>query len=79
MFFTLLINYCFICTTIKLIFIDKNLMEESRKDNFRNLRKVVEISFSFASTAGIRITGDEGNGPDVFQDAMFSILNRRNI
>jgi RNA polymerase sigma-70 factor (ECF subfamily) len=53
--------------------VDKELIEECRKGNLQNFRKLIEISSPLAFSVSYRMLGDEEEAKDVVQDSMVTI------
>ena len=53
--------------------IDKVIIEECRKGDLHNFRKLVEISSPFAFSIAFRMLGDEALTADVVQESMITI------
>ena len=56
--------------------IDIELIEECRKGNFNNFRKVVEITSPFAYSVAVRMLGDEDEAKDIVQETMVTIWQK---
>ena len=75
MFFTLLVFYRLIIIK-RLNLIDPVLIEECRKGNLNNFRKVVEKASPFAYSVAFRMLGDEDLAKDVVQETMVTVWQK---
>jgi len=53
--------------------IDKEIIEQCRKGNLQNFRKLVEIATPFAFSVAFRLMGDEEQAGDIVQESMITI------
>ena len=56
--------------------IDLQLIEECRKGNFNNFRKLVELTSPFAYSVAFRMLGNEDQAKDVVQETMVTIWQK---
>ena len=56
--------------------LDRELINECRKGNLQNFRKVVEIASPFAFSVAFRMVGDEDLAKDVVQEAMVTVWQK---
>ncbi|MFO7622034.1 MAG: RNA polymerase sigma factor [Bacteroidales bacterium] len=55
---------------------DRELIEECRKGNLQNFRKVVETASPFAFSVAFRMVGDEDLAKDVVQESMVTVWQK---
>ena len=75
MFFTL-VNICRLINITSDILIDIKLIEECRRGNLTNFRKLVELTSPFAFSVAFRMLGDEDQAEDVVQETMVIIWQK---
>jgi len=56
--------------------IDIQLIEECRRGNFNNFRKLIELTSPFAYSVAFRILGNEDQAKDVVQETMITIWQK---
>jgi RNA polymerase sigma-70 factor (ECF subfamily) len=56
--------------------VDQELIEECRKGNLQNFRKLIGISSPFAFSVAFRMLGDEETAKDVVQETMITIWSK---
>jgi RNA polymerase sigma-70 factor, ECF subfamily len=56
--------------------IDLQLIEECKRGNFNNFRKLVELTSPFAFSVAFRMLGNEDQAKDVVQDTMVTIWQK---
>lgn len=76
MFFTLPLNLRLISTNTLMILIDKEIIEECRKGNLHDFKKLVEASSPFAFSVAFRMLGDDEIAKDIVQDTMITIWEK---
>ncbi len=58
--------------------IDQKLIEECRRGDLQNFRKVIETASPFAFSVAFRIVGDEDLARDIVQETMITIWEKLN-
>jgi RNA polymerase sigma-70 factor (ECF subfamily) len=76
MFFTLYVKLRLINRKAETILIDRELIEECRKGDFRNFRKVVATASPFSFSVAFRMVGDEDIAKDIVQETMVTIWEK---
>jgi RNA polymerase sigma-70 factor (ECF subfamily) len=56
--------------------IDPELIEECRRGNLQNFRKLIEVSSPMAYSVAFRMTGDEEEAKDIVQETMIILWSR---
>jgi RNA polymerase sigma-70 factor (ECF subfamily) len=56
--------------------IDQEVIEECRKGNLQNFRKLVEMTSPFAFSVAFRMLGDEDQAKDIVQETMVTIWTK---
>jgi len=59
-----------------MILIEKSVIEECRKGDFRNFRKVVTVASPVAFSLALRMTGDEEAASDIAQETMVTVWEK---
>jgi RNA polymerase sigma-70 factor (ECF subfamily) len=56
--------------------IDIQLIEECRNGNFKNFRRLVELTSPFAFSVAFRLVGDEDQAKDIVQESMVKVWQK---
>lgn len=59
-----------------MILIERSVIEECRKGDFRNFRKVVAAASPVAFSIALRMTGDEEAAADIAQETMVKVWEK---